>query len=627
LAGLAARHRWRLPPAPRIPWGVLAATLAGLLAVAIVQDQLGRIPGDFWKNRDDGVITLSHGRNLIDHGFIGVSPSGERVEGYSSPLEMALFALAYGVTRCGYASYTLWQTRVFSFALGVAAFACLRTARAPLWLTVVGAGASVAAMSISLAWLLWHGSGLENSITHAVYLGAVALLARLLARPDPPARWAAALVVASQVRSESAGPIGVLVALFVAAHAYRHREARVLRLSGAFVAGVALLLAARWWYFGDLVPNTAHAQDLSASLQLERLCEGQVKGALLDAAVSVFRSNLGPLSLLALPLLPAARLRPEARFVAAGASLLIVLGVGQVLLFGEARLDPPRTTTYLAVASAVLFVQAVLAMPVGWPARLGLLALLTTPQARALLRLEAPHNQCCAAASFEELRGAFERRRDQERLPRPCVANVDLGAVSFSKQFNVLDLGMLGSRVMAASRDDRQRGDFFFRVAQPDLIELHGNWKNAADYVTTDPRLRRDYEPWWPDDVPYLAPWCSDRSSPCFWARRAILAGSASAERRLIDQVAASPAVEPFERAIQACNARGDRDGCLFVGRTAYRFLPDFTGPRRGALLAAFEAVRDPAQRRFIGAWLRSGERRAFERDVQEYLDTTRKSP
>ena len=29
----------------------------------------------------DGVITLSHARNLVDFGFIGHSPSGERVEG------------------------------------------------------------------------------------------------------------------------------------------------------------------------------------------------------------------------------------------------------------------------------------------------------------------------------------------------------------------------------------------------------------------------------------------------------------------------------------------------------------------------------------------------------------------
>jgi len=29
----------------------------------------------------DGIVTFSHARNWIDYGFIGVSPSGERVEG------------------------------------------------------------------------------------------------------------------------------------------------------------------------------------------------------------------------------------------------------------------------------------------------------------------------------------------------------------------------------------------------------------------------------------------------------------------------------------------------------------------------------------------------------------------
>ena len=54
-----------------------------------------KIPVHFYRYRDDGVITLSHARNWVDFGFIGVNPSGERVEATSAPLQMLLYALAY----------------------------------------------------------------------------------------------------------------------------------------------------------------------------------------------------------------------------------------------------------------------------------------------------------------------------------------------------------------------------------------------------------------------------------------------------------------------------------------------------------------------------------------------------
>jgi hypothetical protein len=53
-----------------------------------------RIDSDYYQLRDDGIITLSHARNLVDYGFIGTSPSGDRVEGYSAPVQMFTYAAA-----------------------------------------------------------------------------------------------------------------------------------------------------------------------------------------------------------------------------------------------------------------------------------------------------------------------------------------------------------------------------------------------------------------------------------------------------------------------------------------------------------------------------------------------------
>jgi hypothetical protein len=64
--------------------------LCGCLFALILFLGTRNIPKNFYRIRDDGLITLSHAKNLIDYGFIGVNPSGERVEGYSAPVQFIL---------------------------------------------------------------------------------------------------------------------------------------------------------------------------------------------------------------------------------------------------------------------------------------------------------------------------------------------------------------------------------------------------------------------------------------------------------------------------------------------------------------------------------------------------------
>lgn len=71
-----------------------------------------------YQYRDDGVITMSVGRNLIDFGFLGVSPSGPRVEASSSPLQTFVYAGAYALTGLNYSTYSWLQTSVATFIVG-----------------------------------------------------------------------------------------------------------------------------------------------------------------------------------------------------------------------------------------------------------------------------------------------------------------------------------------------------------------------------------------------------------------------------------------------------------------------------------------------------------------------------
>ena len=88
------------------------ALCGGILFCAILQWRYLGIDPDFYQFRDDGVITLSHARNWIDFGFIGVGPSGERIEATSAPLQLLLYAAAYAVTGVGFSSSPPTSRRV-----------------------------------------------------------------------------------------------------------------------------------------------------------------------------------------------------------------------------------------------------------------------------------------------------------------------------------------------------------------------------------------------------------------------------------------------------------------------------------------------------------------------------------
>jgi hypothetical protein len=76
------------------------------------------VPAPYYQNRDDALITFSHARNLADYGIVGVNPSGGRVEGFSTPVQFALFYAAYKAAKIPYALFTLGQTFFCAFLLG-----------------------------------------------------------------------------------------------------------------------------------------------------------------------------------------------------------------------------------------------------------------------------------------------------------------------------------------------------------------------------------------------------------------------------------------------------------------------------------------------------------------------------
>jgi hypothetical protein len=189
-----------------------------------------------------------------------------------------------------------------------------------------------------------------------------------------------------------------------------------------------------------------------------------------------------------------------------------------------------------------------------------------------------PGNPCCHVRTFEGTRVEFERVAAANGIQRPTVANPDLGIVSFHKQFNVIDLGGLGSAMVSHLGPGPTLSRYLFDHAAPDMVQVHGYWSCHFVSYVTDPRFRAEY-------VEASSP--GRQFTPCknaaavpsgVWVRKAILRGSGTPERALMEDLAKDPSVERVAAELRRCQAasKDSANSCTYVARSVYRVLPEF---------------------------------------------------
>ena len=144
---------------------LLLGAIGGLIFVAIFALAYRQLDPAHYAHRDDGVITLSHARNLVDHGFIGVEPSGQRVEGFSAPLQFWVYTVVYSITGMGWHAFGTFQTYFCAFWMG---FFCIRMLedRKVMGLLLTALLASL--LTQHPRFIAWHGSGMESAWLHAM---------------------------------------------------------------------------------------------------------------------------------------------------------------------------------------------------------------------------------------------------------------------------------------------------------------------------------------------------------------------------------------------------------------------------------------------------------------------------
>lgn len=608
-----------MPVNPQVRrWAPLV--LSGAIFVLTFYLGYSGLPPVYYAARDDGIITLSHVRNLVEFGTIGVNPSGERVEAFSTPLQFLLYLAAYPVVGEDYGLYLAAQTYLCAFLVGVLFYAtlCLINEKRRYVHLILTAGAAVF-LSRSYSFFEWHGSGMENPLTHVTLLATLYGLTRMMRDGRVRYGWAGVILIASISRIEAIYHIGPMVTLFAVLWYRRHRN-----LSGLFVLLVFLALwglfnGLRYLYFGQLFPNTAAANNVLLGNRIDRLLslEWPFIEKFGKMAFQAFVRLNGVLLLFSLPLLavprPSRAVVPLLLFV----GLLVASSFAFFLIFGEPRLDAARPVSFLPLIFALLM-AALAVQPRDvrhwlWAAPLVLAGGITASVTGA----SDPYHLCCPTTSFAKVRGVFQRLARKHRIHRATVACPDLGYISWHKDFNIVDLGWLGSPVLAKLKHNAHPSthrEYILEFAQPDFLHIHGGWQTVHRRTMKDPRFKHKYK------NAVIKHKSRKRTLREVWVRKDIALDAQTDERRLLNTLQERFSVTPIEKSLQACTVRPGKYDCLYVTRTVYRFLDRLasTGhlPRLRALFAKTQTAR------YDLALLGSRENGSWAQEVMDALVT-----
>ena len=616
------------------------SVLAGVFLLALFMARYATIPSELYECRDDGVITMSHARNWIEYGVIGPNPSGGRLEGFSAPVQFFFCAVVYGLTRISYPSLALLQTVLFTVLLGGLFVRFFGHLGRGAWLVLSVAGLFLVDRA---SFFLWHGSGLENPITHLLVLATLYILFASIR--EGRIRWelSPVLAIATVSRLDSIYHVGPVLVVFAVAWWIAFRSLRGFLLAGLVIVACALVHLGRFLYFGDWLSNTAYAQILGFSDRVGLILDGNWNFLRysLEYSRQILERHGAAVLLPFLPLLAFVGRRRETVFLLSACLTLVLTSFCNPIFLGKTTLDPTRTTTHLALVVALAGGTIVGSL---WHRAGARWLLLVAGLAATFIHLstrQEPYGLCCATDEFESYRQEFVKVEETEELPRPTVANPDLGAMTWCKQFNVIDIGALGNPFFSRLRHGPLLSDYFFDFVAPDMIETHEAWSCLHyEAIFGDERFARLYEPVRATYVDWNR--CQYPDLPVgIWVRRDIKRGAESAERRLIDSLTESRSLERISEEFAACSQSGRETA--YIARTAYRFLPEFAASgnlnalrelvsseggtefdrflvARGAEARAYEGVARALAERFLDRHLGAGSARV-EPDIRSDFD------
>lgn len=594
--------------------GVCKFLLGGVVFFAIFHLAYLEIKPHLYENRDDGIITLSHARNLVEYGSIGVNPAGERVEGFSTPAQFLLFLPAYFLTRMDFSTWSALQTGVSTFILGGVFLLFFEYWLVGLPLTI----AAAAFLAFNPSFIEWHASGMENSILHVLFLVALLFLNNQL--KDGKIRPVAIFIVffASIARIDSIYYILPLVCIFAWFWWMDHRNLKGLAFLGSVLLVWGIFMLARFLYFGQIFPNTADAQGISVFSNFQDLFNSLLHGSennFGSVITTIFVMHGGWIYIVGLVLLPFSRRNRSTNLILAASTCLIGLSLLSPLVFSASRIDVTRTTTQMALF-VLLFFVIVLSIR---PPRILSIFILTGAIYLVLflvkLNYQEPYYLGWDTEGFLPIHNNFIQIAQEQEIDRPTVANTDLGIISWHKDFNIIDLAFLGNPVVAKLRNEPDKlSQYIFHLVLPDIIEIHQPWSCAFSFYSPNGELQKQYEPADPNQI------MGDTCPTGYFIRKDITRDSQSDERQFMDALQQDITLELIQQEIQKCQLPGEQNGCLYVTRSVYRVLPEIR--EMGLLPQVLECFEDSPSVEFDLAVLNSANDPNWPQKVIEYINT-----
>ena len=556
--------------------GIVFSLLSGLIFLAVFEIGLHQVPNNYYENRDDGIITLSHAKNLADFGSISVNPSGERVEGFSSPAQFVLYYFIYKISGISYQTYNKYQPIIFAFLLG---FLFMRFFKTKYILGIIFSIFSAVILVLDTSFLEWHGSGMENAISHFLFLLAIFLLYKMFAERKIYYPFAFFIFCASISRIESmyyVGPILFIFSIFWLKNIKNYKGACFSLL--VFVLWVIFSLF-RYIYFNDFLPNTAFAQGISILERLRShiLFSPGIYSHSFEQFKLIFIGHHGFLVLLSLLGFAFTKKSKEWIFLFMILISFIFLTCINPVFFGESILDRTRTSSHMAVLAVTLISMTIFQLKRKKQLLLGIMILLPLSLVGAKNFAVKPYYLPWDTDYYLSIREELLILQKKHDLFRPTVCNADLGAISWHKDFNIVDLGRLGNPILSRLKGQKSIANYLYDFSCPDFIELHDSWSCLHSYLFEDERFTKMYEPFREQRTEWLNENCkqSEMAKTGIWIRKEIKIDSNSRERQLIDKLRDDLSISIIKNEIETRPEKQNILSSLYIVRSVYRFLPE----------------------------------------------------
>ncbi len=550
----------------------ILSVIGGIVFVVIFILGYSYIDTNWYDYRDDGVITMSTAKNLVDFGFIGVSASGPIVEASSSPMQFFTYAFTYLITGVNYAEFSHWQTIISTFLLGFifVRFFSDRPIIA-LFLTLL----SAIGLTQFYPFFEWHASGMENAITHVLFLATIYILYKSVKESNINYWLAIIIFMATIARLDSVYHIGMILIIYSIYWVVVYKNLKAFYFSLLVFVFWLIFQLWRYYYFGDFLPNTAYAQGISMSERISSLLsfdQSFIKSSF-ELSKEIFMKQAGWLLIATLPLLYFFKPNKSNIFLIVIGLSIIITSYFNPFLFGPTRIDHARTTTQMTIVVFIIIAMIIYASKTKKPTIAVFVMLLPFIVLFYNYQNIKAYYLGWSTNGFNNVRTKFMKIAKENNIKRPTISNPDLGVMTWYKELNDIDLGMLGSPIMAKLKNGPMMTEYYLNYGLPDMIEAHGGWLGRyCNSLFTQEKFTSLYSQVGSQhDMKKI---CSQKKRPMiFWIRNDIKKESNSSERKLLDMLQKDLNVKIISNELDTC--RLNNDDCSYISRTVYKFIPE----------------------------------------------------